>query len=203
MSQDDPPEQESGESARETHRPVGIVGRLRAFWAVPTYRFAVLFIAFLTGISMIYPAMTIYLGPYIRTTENATAEMVYRFLSFFSSEVTLTYGRTVTFGHFPVTVIWECSGYFEALLLGAALLAFPTSWYKIALGFVIGFPLIWAMNIARIAVLLVVGRYSSPSFEFVHVYFWQATMVLMVASTWLVWVLWVVRTPGTAPRAPA
>ena len=76
---------------------------------------------------------------------------------------------------------------------GAALLAFPTKWYKTVLGFVIGFPLIYAMNIARIAVLLVIGHHSPQYFDFLHLYFWQGTMILMVASTWLIWVLWVVR----------
>ena len=65
-------------------------------------------------------------------------------------------------------------------ILGAALLAFPTTWGKTAIGFLIGFPLIYAMNVARIVMLLVVGRYSPRFFEFSHVYFWQVTMIAMV-----------------------
>jgi exosortase H (IPTLxxWG-CTERM-specific) len=153
--------------------------------------------------AMIYPGLRTRFPPAFALTESVTAELVYRLLSLFSSEVELTGDTTIFFGPFPVEIIEECSGIYEALLLGAALLAFPTTWYKTVLGFAIGFPLIYAMNIVRIAVLLVIGRYYPHSFEFLHLYFWQGTMIAMVASTWLIWVLWVVRGDGVlgAPRS--
>jgi exosortase H (IPTLxxWG-CTERM-specific) len=201
VSQDDPVEQPSGEGSPEGPRPKAS-GRLRAFWAVPTYRFAVLFLAFLVSIAMVYSGLRIRFAPYFGVTETVTAELVYRLMSCFSSEVELSRGTTIFYGPFPIQIIEECSGIYEALLLGAALLAFPTTWYKTVLGFAIGFPLIYAMNIARIAVLLVIGRYSPQYFDFLHLYFWQGTMILMVASTWLIWVLWVVRGDSalSAPR---
>jgi exosortase H (IPTLxxWG-CTERM-specific) len=181
------------------------MGRIRAFWSVPTYRFAVLFLAFLVGISLVYSGLRLRFGSYFRVTETVTAQLVYQVMSVFTSDVKLTDGSTIFYGPFPVEIIEECSGIYEALLLGAALLAFPTAWYKTALGFAIGFPLIYAMNIARIAVLMAIGRYYPQYFEFLHLYFWQGTMVLMVASTWLLWVLWVVRGDTTlgAPRGAA
>jgi exosortase H (IPTLxxWG-CTERM-specific) len=203
VSQDDPAEQASGagppEEPRSRTRPSG---RLRAFWAVPTYRFAVLFLVFLVSIALVYSGLRLRFGSYFGVTETFTAEVVYRVMSLFSSEVKLTNDTTIFYGPFPISIIEECSGIYEALLLGAALLAFPTAWYKTLLGFAIGFPLIYAMNIARIAVLLVIGRYSPGYFDFLHLYFWQGTMILMVASTWLIWVLWVVRGEGGlgAPR---
>ncbi|MBW1687767.1 MAG: archaeosortase/exosortase family protein, partial [Deltaproteobacteria bacterium] len=141
-------------------------------------------------------------GSYFGVTETVTAKAVYLLMSCFTSEVKLEDETIIFFGPFPIQIIEECSGIYEALLLGAALLAFPTRWYKTVLGFVIGFPLIYAMNIVRIAMLLVIGRYFPHSFEFLHLYFWQGTMIAMVASTWLIWVLWVVRGDGAlgAPR---
>jgi archaeosortase B (VPXXXP-CTERM-specific) len=202
MSQDDPAQQPTSGGAPDERRRSTLARRLGAFWSVPTYRFALIFFAFLVGIAMIYPGMRTRFPPAFALTETVTAELVYRLLSCFSSEVKLTDDTTIFFGPFPVEIIEECSGIYEALLLGAALLAFPTSWYKTALGFAIGFPLIYAMNIVRIAVLLVIGRYFPHSFDFLHLYFWQGTMIAMVASTWLIWVLWVVRGDGAlgAPR---
>ena len=201
MSQDNPAEQPSGGDSPEEPRPEP-TGRLRAFWSVPTYRFAVLFLAFLVSISLLYSGLKLNFGSHFRVTETVTAQAVYQVMSWFSSEVKLTNGTTIFYGPFPIEIIEECSGMYEALLLGAALLAFPTAWYKTAIGFALGFPLIWAMNIARIAVLLVIGRYSPEYFNFLHLYFWQGTMILMVASTWLLWVLWVVRDSPT-PRGAA
>ena len=200
MNQDDPAKQPSGEGSPEEPRPEP-TGRLRAFWSVPTYRFAVLFLGFLVGIALFYSGLKFSYGSYFAVTETVTAQAVYQVMSWFSSEVKLTNGTTIFYGPFPIQIIEECSGMYEALLLGAALLAFPTAWYKTVIGFAIGFPLIYAMNIARIAVLLVIGRYSPEYFDFLHLYFWQGTMILMVASTWLLWVLWVVRgspAPGDA-----
>jgi archaeosortase B (VPXXXP-CTERM-specific) len=202
VSQHDPAEQQNG--AGEPEEPqLEPAGRLRAFWSVPTYRFAVLFLAFLVSIALFYSGLRLRFGSYFGVAETVTAQLVYRVMSLFSSEVVLKNGTTISFGPFPVMIIEECSGIYEALLLGSALLAFPTTWYKTALGFAIGFPLIYAMNIARISVLLVIGRYFPHSFDFLHLYFWQGTMIAMVASTWLIWVLWVVRGDGDlgAPRS--
>lgn len=160
---------------------------------MPTYRFAVLFLAFLVSGALVYSGLRLRFGSYFHVTETVTAEVVYQVMSWFSSEVTLKNGTTIFYGRFPITIIEECTGIYEALLLGSALLAFPTVWYKTMLGFAIGFPLIYAMNVTRIAALLVIGRYASKYFDFLHLYFWQGTMILMVASTWLFWVLWVVR----------
>jgi hypothetical protein len=38
-----------------------------------------------------------------------------------------------------------------------------------------------------------VGRYAHSSFEFFHLYFWQGTLILMIASVWMLWVYLVVR----------
>ncbi len=171
----------------------GALARLADFWAQPTTRLALLFFVYLLAIALSYPALRIRLAPTIESLEDFTAEVVYAVMSSLSSDVQISKYKVVTFGKFPVTVIEECTGLYEALLLSAALLAFPTTWGKAILGFVIGFPLIYAMNIIRICVLLAVGRYFGGYFQFMHLYFWQVTMVLMVATTWLIWVKWVVR----------
>jgi exosortase H (IPTLxxWG-CTERM-specific) len=190
----------AGGGAERKLRPRRLAAGLRSFWSVPTYRFATLFLAVLAGLSAIYPALRLRFGHTFAALERFTAEVVYHLLDLFSSEVELEGRNVVLFGGFPVAIIDECSGVYEAVLLGAALLAFPTTWGRIALGFLIGVPLIYAMNLARIALLLVVGRHYPHLFEFMHVYFWQVTMIAMVASTWLLWVRWAVR-GSEAPRA--
>ena len=178
----------------------GPTRRIRALLAVPTYRFAVLFLALLTGIALAYPALRLRLGHQIRAFELFTAELVYEILKLVSSDAKLSSNGIVFLGHFPVAIIDECTGVYEAVLLGAALLAFPASWGKTAIGFLLGLPLIYAMNLARIVLLLFVGRSFPQAFELMHVYFWQVTMIAMVSSLWLAWVIWVVG--GTRSPAP-
>ncbi len=191
-----PPSEPSGS-------PAGLGARIADLWAQPTTRFAVLFFIYLLAIAMSYPAMRIRLAPTLTAMEDFTADIVFAVMSPLSDEVRMNEHKAIFFGKFVVTIIEECTGLYEALLLSAALLAFPTTWGKALAGFAIGFPMIYAMNIIRICVLLAVGRYFGEYFEFLHVYFWQVTMVLMVATTWLVWVKWVVRRDYGPPDTAA
>lgn len=172
-------------------------------WSQPTTRFAVLFFIYLMAIALMYPAVRIRMAPSLEAMEDFTAEVVFAVMSTLSDDARMNEHKAVFFGPFVVTIIEECTGLYEALLLSAALLAFPTTWGKAILGFVIGFPMIYAMNIIRICGLLAAGRYFGEYFDFLHLYFWQVTMVLMVATTWLVWVKWVVRRDYDTPEAAA
>ena len=190
MSRDEAPEQPEAPPP-EARR--SLAARLADAWQQPTTRFAFSFFLYLLAIALAYPAVRIRLTPTIEAAEAFTAELVFALVGLFAHDVRMTSDQTVFFGTFGVTVIEECTGLYEALLLSAALLAFPTTWGKALLGFAMGFPMIYAMNVVRIALLLVAGEYIGAYFEFLHLYFWQVTMVLMVATTWLVWVKWVVR----------
>ena len=202
----------SPEDGDRTPRPAGeptpltprALDRLRAWWGVPTYRFAVVFLALLTGMALAYPALRLRFGDEFHAGEAFTARLIFRIASWIApAEATLKEPNIVMVGPFPVAIIDECTGVYEAVLLSAALLAFPTAWSRTVLGLLIGLPLIYAMNLVRIVGLLFVGRYFSRSFEFMHVYFWQVTMIAMVASVWLGWVLWVVRDGGVPGVAGA
>jgi archaeosortase B (VPXXXP-CTERM-specific) len=175
--------------------------RLASLGSVPSYRFAVLFLALLTGFALGYPALRLRFGTQFAALETFTARLLYEILVRIAPDVTLQRGSIVTLGRFQVAIIDECTGVYEAVLLGSALLAFQATWRKTALGFLIGMPLIYAMNVARIAMLLFIGRDFPRAFEFMHVYFWQVTMIAMVTTVWLIWVLWVVR-DGPSRQAP-
>ena len=181
---------DSGES-----RPPGPrgIGRLRGWWEVPTYRFAGSFLLYLAALALAFPALRIRLAASFHLLEAFTARVVHGLLALFSDQTRLSGDTIVSLGSFSVTIIEECTGVYEALILAAALLAYPTRWRHTLVGFALGMPLIYAMNVLRIAVLLVVGGQSQRWFDFMHLYFWQVTMIAMVASAWLAWLWWVVR----------
>ena len=94
---------------------------------------------FLAAIGMTYPWFRLRFGDWLKLASEGTAQITYLVLGLFTDETKMNDGTAmVFFGNFPVKVIEECTGLYEALLLGAAMLAFPTSWGKIALGFLIG-----------------------------------------------------------------
>ena len=55
----------------------------RRFWEVPTYRFAILYVALLTGIALAYPALRLRFGHQFRALELFTSDLVYWLLSAF------------------------------------------------------------------------------------------------------------------------
>ena len=113
-------------------------------------------------------------------------------------------GKGVGIGSdFGVTIVDECTGIFEILIYTAAVLAFPTTWRLRCLGLALGAPLIYAFNVARITLLIVIGYLLPGVFDFMHVYFWQTTMVVMITAVWLLWVLRVVRRAEDDPATAA
>ncbi len=158
----------------------------------PAYRFVGLFAIYLALVAFGYPWLTERWFAPVRMMTAATAVIEHALLSLVSDEAKLS-GNFVQLGPFGVQIIAECTGIFEALIFLAAVLAYPTSWAKRLIGIGLGVPILYVFNVVRILVLLGVGRYSNDLFDFMHLYFWQATLILMITSVWLLWIFKVVR----------
>ena len=170
----------------------GFPAWIRRPLANPTWRFLVLFAVYLGTAGALLP-LALRTFPVInQTLVKTTAAIEYALLAPFSDQASLK-GTHVQFGSFGVEIISECTGLFEIVIYAACVLAFPTTWRKRGYGLLFGIPTIYAFNILRIICLLVVGRYAYSSFDFFHLYFWQGTLILMIASVWMLWVYLVVR----------
>jgi exosortase H (IPTLxxWG-CTERM-specific) len=176
-----------------------LLQRIRAVWENPAHRFVMLFALFLGVEVVVYPLVTKRWFFVVQAMTSATAQLQYGILRLASDAVTIE-GNLVSFGGFSVRIIEECTGAFEAIIFLAAVLAFPTTWAKKAIGLALGIPLLYVFNVVRILVLLLVGRYRPDVFEFMHLYFWQATLILMITSVWLLWIFKVVRRGEETPR---
>ena len=177
---------------RNSGDPGGQGSRWRQAWNNPAYRFAVLFLIYLGIGAAVYPAASRRFFFLIEMATDATAAIIYYSLHLFSNE-TLLSRSVVTFGDFAVSIIEECTGVYEMVIFSAAVLAFPTTGAKRSVGLLLGIPMLYLFNIIRILVLMFVGRYFAEIFDFMHLYFWQATLILMITSVWLAWIFWVVR----------
>ena len=160
--------------------------------ANPAYRFVGLFALYLAVIAIGYPWFTKRAIGAVEAMTTATAAIGHLILSMVSDEAS-RYGNLMQLGTFNVLIIEECTGVFEALIFVAAVLAYPTGWVDKLIGIGLGVPILYAINVARILVLLWVGRFHHDLFEFMHIYFWQATLILMITSVWLLWIFKVVR----------
>lgn len=165
---------------------------IRSSTSNPALRFVVFFLLFLSLQALAYPHLKQRFQVIPKTVILGTAQVEYLLLRIFTAEVSLS-ERLVVLDGFPVKIIEECTGFYEAIIFLAAVLAFPTSWRKKGIGVLLGLPLIYLFNLLRIMMLIVVGRYYRQAFDFMHLYFWQATMIIMITSVWLLWLIKVVR----------
>lgn len=160
-------------------------------WKNPAYRFVFLFLVYLGAIAYSYPKLRERYLWVVDAMAVATARVEYYLFSVFSSNATIS-NKVVAFKGFAVHIIEECTGVYEVLIFAAAVLAFPTIWSKKGVGLGLGVPLLYLFNVIRIAILILVGNYYPQYFDFMHLYFWQATLILMITSVWLLWITQVV-----------
>jgi exosortase H (IPTLxxWG-CTERM-specific) len=96
-------------------------------------------------------------------------------------------GPSLTSGGIGLIVKRGCDGIDAALILSAAILAFPTSWPRRMLGLIGGASLIFAFNVLRLLTLLAFAAWSPSRLEFVHLYVWQTLMAILALATFVLW----------------
>jgi len=96
---------------------------------------------------------------------------------------------------FRFTVIPECGAIETMAIYIAAILGFPTLWWKRLAGIALGIPLLYAVNIFRLACLGLIGAWFQDDriFDFAHHYVWQAIYLVFVVVVWLLWMELLVR----------
>jgi exosortase H (IPTLxxWG-CTERM-specific) len=157
-----------------------------------TLRFPILLFAWLGGMGLLLSTVLLpFYTALHKQMSVATAAVVHGIIRVLG-DATRT-GRFVTYEGFAVEIVGECLGLYEILIFAAAVLAYPASWKERGQGLLLGTAIILSFNLVRIVALLLVGRHLPGLFEFFHLYFWQGTLVLLVAAAWLAWLQWVVR----------
>ena len=96
---------------------------------------------------------------------------------------------------FAVSVEAGCNGIEAAIILIAAMLAFPSRWKHRAIGILAGLLAVQLLNVVRVVSLFYLGQWSAAAFQWAHSYLWQALIMLDVLVVWLVWI-------RTMPRPP-
>ena len=101
---------------------------------------------------------------------------------------TKVHGSTLSMATMDFEVIAECTGVFAMMIYAAAVVAYPARWKERVLGLVVGIPIIFGVNVARMVALVYVALYHENSFEYVHSYLWQGTFVIFVILVWFLWI---------------
>jgi exosortase H (IPTLxxWG-CTERM-specific) len=150
-----------------------------------------LFLLSLALLGLLYAHLTAKYHEEMQFLMRATATACGFVLDVFSGHVHYS-GKFVSYNGFSVEIIDECTGLLEMVIYLAAVVAFSASFKKKLIGIAAGVPAIYLFNVLRIIVLLVAGSMSRRAFDFMHLYFWQATLIIMIATVWIGWLYLVV-----------
>ena len=179
-------------TAPDDRAPRTLGDRLRDVWANPQARYPILVVAYLALIGFAFNAALPSLHGALDDSVRGTAVVMHVLLELLTDATTLR-GNVVTLDGFAVAIILECVGLFEMVIYSACVIAFPAPVRTRLVGVALGCVVIYAFNVLRIGMLLVVGRYWNDYFDFFHVYFWQATLIAIIVSVLYGWIRFFVR----------
>jgi exosortase H (IPTLxxWG-CTERM-specific) len=151
-------------------------------------RFAILFLVILVTLFAAELTSPVQKGFVIPWTEGL-ARVSTALVGLFDSQV-VSYGRILqsTRNGFAISIEAGCNGIEAALVLVAAMLAFPAGWKHRLIGIAAGLATVQALNVVRVVSLFYLGQWSPGAFEWAHLYAWQALIMLDVLIVWLVWI---------------
>jgi exosortase H (IPTLxxWG-CTERM-specific) len=157
-----------------------------------------LLLAVLFGLELTPPAQRWFVEPWTDTLARVSAGLV----TWFDPNVTSN-GKVLrsSASSFAVSIEAGCNGVEATLVLLAAMLAFPASWSRKALGLAAGIAAVQGLNIIRVISLFYLGQWNREVFEWAHLYVWQALIMLDVLIVWLLWVRTLPR-GGDEPPVP-
>lgn len=153
-----------------------------------TLSFAVKFIVFCgvlyVLVDFILPAFHLtYLLEAVNRYNAAMAGFLFRLMGMDP----LIQGAHIFLDGFGVKIITECSAIYHIILLYAFVMAYPSSTRQKIIGLFFGISVLWAGNTMRIIGVCLIGVKFPNLFAYVHVYFGQIIMILLVLTVSLAW----------------
>ncbi len=102
-------------------------------------------------------------------------------------EQAVTAGTVIRAGSFAVDVKNGCNGLEAAVILAAAVLAFPATLRQRLAGLAVGFAVIQILNLVRVVSLFWLGVHRPAVFELFHNAIWQTALILVAVSLFVYW----------------
>ena len=160
-------------------------------------RFFILFVVILVSLfaaELTQPVQNAVVLPWTQ----ALAQISARIIMLFDANVA-AFGKILqsTTNGFAVSIEAGCNGIEAAIVLIAAMLAFPAPWKHRIIGIFAGLLAVQLLNIVRVISLFYLGQWSMTAFEWAHLYLWQALIMLDVLIVWLVWIRMMPATSST------
>lgn len=165
-------------------------------------RFPILFIVILVTLfaaELTQPVQGAVVLPWTEALVHISAGLI----TLFDSNVAV-YGKVLqsTRNGFAISIEPGCNGVEAAIVLIAAMLAFPAPWKHRVTGILAGLFAVQALNVVRVISLFYIGQWSVKAFEWAHLYMWQALIMLDVLIVWMIWIRTLPRSSSPASPPP-
>ena len=132
-------------------------------------RFILVFISGLFVGSVILSLIKGYYPQVVQMATSFTASFVGILLNLSGLSVQCRH-ELVVLDRFSFEVIDQCLGAHEAFIFAAALVAYPTRSRNKLVGICLGVPFLYLVNVTRLSLLGVVGRWSPGASDLMHLY---------------------------------
>ncbi len=96
-------------------------------------------------------------------------------------------GKVVGTPAFSVAIQNNCNAIYEIALFVAAVLAYPATWRERAWGVVLGFGVLYVVNLIRVVSLIYIGGHLPTYFNASHIYIWQSLFIVFALGLWIYW----------------
>ena len=151
---------------------------------MPGLGFSLRFFAYLLLFSVVFWLFSLHehLGPVQRSIAGLSAaiERLAGGHAVAAQEDIVVQTMTMTINH-------ECTGIFVYMLFIAFVLAYPAPWIGRLSGLAAGIPLIFAVNVLRLATLARVVEVYPRAFFYLHEYVWQGILTVFVLVGAIAW----------------
>lgn len=152
------------------------------------FRFVLLFIGLLVSFTILFSlTRDNLLYPFSEKLVFATAYVVGLVLNLFGMDAQVSW-QFLNMKNFNLVIVVECTGLYEMFIFLLGMLAYPASFKKKLWGALFGIPFIFLINIIRMVFISALSNYRPELFEFLHLYFWQVALILIILCTWILWI---------------
>lgn len=135
-------------------------------------------------LEMLHPVRVLFVIPFTELIAHISSWIVQLFDPDVISQGIILQDKT---SGFAVSIESGCNGIEAALVLIAAILAYPAPWKHKLIGLVAGLLAIQLLNLVRIISLFYLGQWNQQAFEWAHLYVWQGLIMLDALIVFLIW----------------
>jgi len=167
----------------------------------PMARFLILFVVILAALfaaQLTRPVQSAFVLPWTEALARISVALITPLDSH-----AVAFGKILqsTTNGFAISIEAGCNGIEAALILIAAMLAFPAPWKHRAIGILAGLAAVQALNVVRVVSLFYIGQWDLRVFQWAHLYLWQALIMLDVLIVWLIWIRTLPPPPSPVPAS--